>query len=161
MNLSKGWIRAAQLALACAGVFMIQTAAAQTAFPLVCQGAMNLEVNGASDFNWSMAPASTTPPGQLQCAWLDRAPRGSELITRPPPKVGEATVGNTLVSRVTCPRLQNPANLIPLGANQFIEVMVSQSPTTHLMDVQSWVGLVTAPFPAAPAEFPPTTRCTQ
>lgn len=160
MNLSKGWIRATQFALACAGLLIIQTASAQAAFPLVCQGGMNLYTNRDNNFLWSMAAASATPPGPAECAWLDRAPRGSELIPVPKPPVGHP-VGNTLVSRVKCSNLQVPQGFIPLGLNQYIEVMVSRNPTTNFLEVQSWVGLVTPPFPAAPVEFPPLTRCTQ
>jgi hypothetical protein len=161
MNLSQGWIRATQFALACAGVLMIQTASAQTAYPLVCQGPVNLETNGAWEFTWSMAAASATPPGQMECAWLDRAPRGAELITGPKPPGGQAQEVNVLVSKVNCPNLRDAQGFIPLAANQYIEVMVSQDPATHYMDVQSWVGLVNPSFPAAPVEFPPATRCTQ
>jgi|ERR1700686_2373583 hypothetical protein len=160
MNLSKGWIRATQFALACAGVLMIQTASAQAAFPLVCQGGMNLKTNGPTNFLWSMAAASTTPPGSFECAWLDRAPRGSELITMPNPPPGHPEKGNTLVSKVKCSNLQNSLGTIALQVNQYIEVMVSQNPTTHNMDVQSWVGLVTPSFPAAPVEFRPSKPCT-
>jgi hypothetical protein len=163
MNFSKGWIRASQFALACAGVLMVRTALAETSYPLVCQGPVNLETNGAWEFTWSMTPASTTPPGQIQCAWLDRTPRGSELaITgRKLPGGGEAGVMNDLVSRVNCPRLQTQQGLIVLGPNQYIEVMVAQDPTTHYMDVASWVGLVNPPFPSAPVEFTPATPCSQ
>ena len=89
MSSSKGWIRATQFMVACVGVLMIQSASAETAYPLVCQGAMNPEINGATGFNWSMAAASPTPPGPRECAWLDRPPRGSELIPGPKPVVGE------------------------------------------------------------------------
>ena len=74
---------------------------------------------------------------------------------------GKALMINTLVSKVKCPSLVNPENLIPLQANQYIEVMVTQNPTTHYMEVQSWVGLVSPAFPHTPVEFPPKTRCTQ
>jgi hypothetical protein len=141
---------------------LFQSASAQAAFPLICQGTMNLEVSGANDFTWSMVAASTTPPGQQQCAWLDRAPRGSELMTGPtPPGGGKAAIINRLVSQARCPGLVNAENLIPLQANEFMEVMVDQNPTTHNMEVQSWVGLVSPPFPPAPVEFPAQKRCTQ
>jgi hypothetical protein len=162
MKVSKGWLRASQFALACAGVLMVQAAFAEDTYPLVCQGPVDLETNGAWEFTWSMTPASTTPPGQMQCAWLDRTPRGSELITGPKSPVGgEARVMNVLVSKVNCPNLRNPQGFIPLNPGQYIEVMVAQDPTTHYMDVASWVGLVTPPFPSAPVEFAPVTRCTQ
>jgi hypothetical protein len=123
---------------------------------------MNLEVAGANDFTWSMAAASATPPGQQQCAWLDRAPRGSELMPgQIPPGGGKAPMINTLVSKVKCPGLVNAENLIPLQASQYIEVMVTQNPTTHYLEVQSWAGLVSPSFPQAPVEFPAKKRCTQ
>ena len=95
----------------------------------------------------------------MECAWLDRAPQGTELITGPKPPTGPAHEGNELVSSgVSCPKLQNAQNLIPLAANQYIEVMVAQN-QNHYLQVQSWVGLVNPPFPAAPKEFPAATPC--
>lgn len=161
MNLSRRWIHSTRFALACASVWMAQAASAETAYPLVCQGPLNLETSGGNDFTWSTTSASPTPPAQAHCAWLDRAPRGSELILGPKPPVGQAKDGNVLVTSTKCPKLQNPQGIIPLGPNQYIEVMVYQNPTTHYMQVQSWVGLVTPPFPTAPTEFPSSTRCTE
>jgi hypothetical protein len=150
--------------LACSlafGVLAPASASAQN-FPLVCRGQALIQTNGSYDFNWSMAAASTTPPAPLECAFLDRAPRGSELITRK--KFGKTEVGNVLVSEASkgsCSNLRDSGGFIPLAADQYIEVMVSRDPTTNLLEVHSWVGLVTPPFPAAPVEFPPLTRCTQ
>jgi len=65
--------------LACSlafGVLAPASASAQN-FPLVCRGQALIQPNGSYDFNWSMA-ASTTPPAPLECAFLDRAPRGRQ-----------------------------------------------------------------------------------
>ena len=78
--------------------------------------------------------------------------------------IGLPEAGNVLVSEASkgsCSNLRDSGGAIPLAADQYIEVMVSRNPTTNYMEVHSWVGLVAPPFPAAPVEFPPLTRCTQ
>jgi len=77
------------LAAACASIFtMHDDAVAQAAFPLYCQGPLKGE-GFTAPFKWSKEGAGsgegTQYPGQGECAWADRGPRGTEIQTNPPP----------------------------------------------------------------------------
>jgi len=100
-------------------------------YPLYCQGP--LTTSSASppltSFKWASQGAATASPGPGECAWADRAPRGTEIKS-----------GNSNVISGTLGQVAN------LRAGKFAEIGAYDDPTSHDMVVTQVVGVVSPPF---------------
>jgi hypothetical protein len=76
------------LAVVCASTFGMHHGAMAQGFPLTCQGPFNPGFVFTVPFNWSSEGTATREPGQGECAWADRGPRGAEIQTKPPAPPG-------------------------------------------------------------------------
>jgi hypothetical protein len=109
------------LAVACAGVFgMHHGAVAQASYPLYCQGPLTGSGIKAP-FKWASEGAGTQNPGEGQCAWADRGPRGTEI----------QTPSGALPGNVLCLPGKNTVGLnwFSLKAGQFYEWCAFRDPT--------------------------------
>lgn len=101
-------------------------------FPLYCQGPLTTS-SGLTPFKWASQGAGAASPGPGECAWGDRAPRGTEI------KSGDSNVISGTLNQV--------ANL---PAGKFGEIGVYRDPTSNDMVVTQVVGLVSPPFSSSP-----------
>jgi len=118
-------------------------AADPPSYPLYCRGPLT-STNGEMSFTWAASAAGAKGPPARQCAWADRAARGSELDRR-----GKSTICGDLVQ------------LTKLGPGQFMEIGVYRDDAhNNCMRVTQRVGIVQPPFsdsPTLPALAP--TSC--
>jgi subtilase family serine protease len=105
------------------------------AYPLYCQGPLTTSSapTPLTSFKWASQGAGTASPGPGECAWADRAPRGTEI------KSGDGNVISGTLNQV--------ANL---PAGKFAEIGVYNDATSNDMVVTQIVGLVTPPFSPSP-----------
>jgi subtilase family serine protease len=101
-------------------------------YPLYCQGPL-VTTSGLTSFKWASQGAGAAKPGPGQCAWADRAPRGTEI------KSGNSNVISGTLNQVAS-----------LPAGKFAEIGVYNSPNGHDMVVTQVVGLVSPPFSSSP-----------
>jgi subtilase family serine protease len=109
---------------------LIYTLSGVQAYPLYCQGPLVTSSGNLTPFKWAKEGAGSASPGRGECAWADRAPRGSEL---------DANVISGILNQV--------ANL---PAGKFAEIGVYQNPNGKNMEATQVVGLVTPPFNSDP-----------
>jgi hypothetical protein len=106
--------------------------ATQSSFPLYCHGP--LKTTGApgalTEFKWATKGADAQAPGEGECAWADRAPRGSEI------KSGDT---NTIWGYL------NQLTNLPKGKYGEIEVYRDPNHDNDLVLTQI-VGFVSPPF---------------
>ena len=151
MEVRKSASQALFLIGACGGILVLCSGAeAQPSYPLYCRGPLTtqdpahpgkLQGPTTTKFTWAVAGAGKSPPGAGECAWADRAPRGSEI---------QAGHGNVL-----CDVDYSDTTIQNLPANQFWEVGVYRDETAHnCLRVTQYVGIVTPPFSANPV-LPP------
>jgi hypothetical protein len=122
-------------------------AAAPPSYPLYCRGPLT-STSGEMSFTWAASAAGAKGPPARQCAWADRAARGSELTDRGGKR------RNTI-----CGNLEP---LAKLGAGQFMEIGVYRDEAhNNCMRVTQRAGIVQPPFsdsPTLPA-LAPYTSC--
>ena len=106
-----------------------------SSYPLYCQGPLvtSSGTTPLTPFKWASEGANDATPGPGECAWADRAPRGTEI------KSGDGNVISGTLNQV--------ANL---PAGKFAEIGVYNDPTSNDMVVTQIVGLVTPPFSSSP-----------
>jgi subtilase family serine protease len=103
-------------------------------YPLYCQGPLTTSGSPAqTPFKWASQGAGAAAPGPGECAWADRAPRGTEI------KAGDR---NLLFGAVK--------QLANLPAGKFGAVGAYNDPRDHDMVVTQVVGFVAPPFSATP-----------
>ena len=103
-------------------------------YPLYCQGPLTTSGSPQqTPFKWASQAAGVATPGPGECAWADRAPRGTEI------KAGDR---NVLLGAVN--------QLANLRAGKFGALGVYNAPHDHDMVVTQVVGLVSPPFSASP-----------
>ena len=123
-------------------------AADPPSYPLYCRGPLT-STNGEMSFTWADSAAGAKGPSAGQCAWADRAARGSEL---PSDRHGDRR--NTI-----CGDLDQ---LAKLATGQFMEIGVYRDDAhNNCMRVTQRVGTVQPPFsdsPTLPA-LAPYTSC--
>jgi subtilase family serine protease len=112
---------------------LINALSGVASFPLYCQGPL-VTSSGLTPFKWASTGAGTKSPGPGECAWADRAPRGTEI------KAGDGNVISGQLSEV--------ANL---KSGEYAEIGVfNDSKDGNDMVVTQVVGLVKPPFSSSP-----------
>ncbi len=109
---------------------LIYDLARAAVFPLFCQGPLKTSNSSTTPFEWAQQGAGAATPAPGHCAWADRGPRGTEIISG----------GNVLAGQ-----LGDVANL---PAGEFGEIGVYNN--GHEMVVTQIVGKVNKPFPSQP-----------
>jgi Peptidase A4 family len=107
----------------------------QPSFPFYCQGPLTQSPapTPQTRFVWSPTSASAKAPGEGQCAWADRTPRGTEI------KSGGGNVISGYLNQFAS-----------LTKGQFVELAVYNDPAAdNDMVVTQVIGTVTPPFPAS------------
>jgi hypothetical protein len=132
-----------------ADAVLIRPAAAEPpSYPLYCRGPLT-STNGQMSFTWAASAAGARGPAAEQCAWADRAARGSELDNDRGGKRRDTICGDL-------------DQLAKLGAGQFMEIGVYRDEAhNNCMRVTQRVGIVQPPFsnsPTLPA-LAPYTSC--
>jgi Common central domain of tyrosinase/Polyphenol oxidase middle domain/Protein of unknown function (DUF_B2219) len=125
--------------------FFCRPAAAQTSYPLYCQGPLTTSAPTppptgptTTPFTWANTGAGAEAPGPGQCAWADRAAGGAEVING----------GNVICDNVGL--------IASVPAGQYWEFGVYRDATSNnCMRITQYMGVVTPPFSAMPA-LPPT-----
>jgi hypothetical protein len=115
------------------------------AFPLYCAGPLTTSAPSGGEtttpFQWASVGAGAAYPAPGQCAWADRGPRGSEILSGG---------GNVICD------FSGAMKSVPAGT--FVEVGVARDPlVNNCMHLARYLGPVSPPFSAVPA-LPPFTR---
>ncbi len=110
----------------------------RSSYPLYCQGPLNTAgaqvPTPTTVFRWASTGAGAEPPGPGECAWADRAPRGTEI------RKGDTGIIFGYLNQV--------ANL---PAGRFAEIGVYRDPVfDNDLNVTQIVGFVSPPFSAQP-----------
>jgi hypothetical protein len=121
------------------------TAQLVPAYPLYCQGPLTTSAPSGREttthFVWASTGAGATAPKPGQCAWADRASRGSEIIN-----------GGNVICDFS-------SSMKSVAANTFVEVGVMRDPQVHdCMHLFRYVGATHPPFSPVPALEPFTRR---
>jgi hypothetical protein len=125
-----------------AGVAAAQQPQFVPAYPLYCQGPLTTGAPSGREtttsFIWAPTGAGAAKPGPGQCAWADRAARGSEI---------KAGGGNVICD------FSSAMRSVPAG--KFVEVGVARDPQVdNCMHLTRYLGDVSPPFSAVPALAP-------
>jgi len=115
------------------------------AYPLYCQGPLTTSSPSGgkttTPFIWAPTGAGAANPGPGQCAWADRAARGSEI---------QPGGGNVICD------FSGAMQSVPAGT--FVEIGVARDPlNNNCMHLVRYLGTVSPPFSAVPA-LPPFVR---
>jgi Common central domain of tyrosinase/Polyphenol oxidase middle domain len=130
------------LYLAGTGAAVAQQVQLVPAYPLYCQGPLTTgPLSGRetkTPFTWASAGAGATNPGSGQCAWADRAPRGTEILPGG---------GNVICD------FSGAMQSVPIGT--YVEIGVARDPqVNNCMHLFRYLGAVLPPFSGVSALAP-------
>jgi hypothetical protein len=139
------WLGTVLLFAVMAGQAVAQGPQFIPAYPLYCQGPLTTGSPSGGEtttpFIWAHTGAGAAKPGAGQCAWADRAARGSEI------KPGG---GNVICD------FSSAMRSVPAG--KFVEIGVARDPqVNNCMHLTRYLGDVSPPFSGVPA-LPPFVR---
>jgi tyrosinase len=116
------------------------------AYPFYCAGPLTTGAPSGGQtttpFQWASTGAGAANPAAGQCAWADRAPRGSEI---------QSGGGNVICD------FSSAMQSVPAGT--FVEIGVARDPIVgNCMHLARYIGPVSPPFSAVPALTPFTRQ---